>query len=593
MAPKPPRWDLSPWFDDFGPEFDAWLDRCADDLTALDARIAALPPLTPDAIEPWAAALLDLEAATVARQHARVYASARAAADVKDERARAASARLSRLGAEDDGIEARIIDRFGVADDAAFEALCRHPGLASAAWYLRRLRARAQRSMTPDMERLAAALGVDGLSAWSRLYGQVTGGLSFELNGEATPLAWLRSSLQDPDAATRAAALKGASAALESRAETFAAALNGIAGSRLTLDRLRGLDDPLDEALFEAATSPETLDAMLAVVEEKAWIGRRYLALKAKLMGRETLRWSDLRAPLGGAAAVPWGEARDLVLHAFGAHHPALAEFGRAMFDAARIEAEPRSGKRPGAFCTRSFHDGTSRVFMSYTGAAADIRTLAHELGHAYHNHEMRGMRAWSRHYPMTLAETASIVAETLVSDAQLRDPDADRQQRLRVLDARLGQVLVYLLDIPTRLAFERAFYAERARGEVSVERLCALMHETQLRIFGEGLDPQATHPWFWAEKLHFFIAGRRFYNFPYTFGYLFGQGVLARSREQGPEAFHPTYVELLRQTGSGTVEEVAHAALGVDLREKGFWRSALIGAEADLKAFEALVERA
>ncbi len=590
MAPTPPRWDLTQWFDDFGSTFDAWLDDCAERLDALDARFADIGPLTADRLDGWSAALTDLEATLLRLQHARVYAGARAATDTDDARASAAQARIERIAAAGEGTEARIIDALGAAPAADFEALCARPELADARHHLSRWRQRARRSMTPAQERLAAALSVDGISAWSRLYSRVTGGLRFELSGEPIPLAWLRGRLQDPDPATRAAALGNASAALASRGPTFAAALNGIAGARLTLDAARGLDDPLDEALFGAAIDRETLDAMMAVVAEKAGIARRFLRLKAKLLGRERLGWSDLRSPLGAAEPVPWPEARDLVVGAFERHHPDLAAFARMMFDAGRIEAEPRVGKRPGAFCTRSYLEGGSRVFMSFTGAAADIRTLAHELGHAFHNHVMRGMRVWTRQYPMTLAETASIVAETLVSDAQLADPDADRDQRLRVLDARLGQVVVYLLDIPVRLAFERAFYAERARGEVSVERLCALMRETQLEIFGDALDPAATHPWFWAEKLHFYIAGRRFYNFPYTFGYLFGQGVLARSRAVGPQAFHPTYVELLRATGSGTAEAVAADALGVDLHQRRFWRDALTGAEADLKAFEGLV---
>lgn len=589
MAPIPPRWNLAPWFADFGPAFDAWVDDCAADLAALDGRFADLPPLAHETLDDWTDSLDALEAVLVRHQHARVYASARSAVDVDDDDARRASARLSALAAEADGVEARIIGAFGAAGDSAFDALCARPELVDVAWHLRRWRQRAKRSMAPELERLAAALGVDGLSAWSRLYGRVTGGLGFTSKGAEVPLAWLRGRLQDADRAVRLEALSGATASLASRGATFAAALNGIAGSRLTLDRLRGLADPLDEALFEAATDRETLDAMMHVVGEKAWIAKRYLIVKAKLAGLDRLSWADLRAPLGAADPTPWTDARALVLDAFAAYHPELADFARTMFDGARIEAEPRAGKRPGAFCTRSFHQGTSRVFMSFTGASADVRTLAHELGHAYHNHAMDGMRAWAREYPMTLAETASIVAETLVSDAQLAAPDTDREARLRVLDARLGQVTTYLLDIPTRLAFERAFYAERAAGEVSVARLCALMHEAQRAVFGDALDPEGTHPWFWAEKLHFFIAGRRFYNFPYTFGYLFGQGVLARSRAEGVAAFHPTYVELLRRTGSGTVEQVAGDVLGVDLHQQSFWRDALRGAEADLKAFEAL----
>lgn len=591
MAQNPPRWDLTPWFDDFGPAFDAWLDDCAARIPALDARFAELPPPTAADAAHWCAALLELEALLVRLQHASAYAGARAAVDVDDERANAASARIARIDADAAGVEARVIDALGAADDSAFAALCDRPEMHGARHHLTTWRARARRAMRPDLERLAGALGVDGIEAWARLYRKVTGAMGFDLDGERVPLAWLRGVLQDADRGRRVEALAGASAALASQGPVFAAALNGIAGTRLTLDARRGVADPLDEALFEAAIDRETLDAMMAVVRDRADIARAFLKLKAKLIGRERLGWADLRAPVGAADAIPWPEAERLVVDAFARHHPALADFARRMFAARGVEAEPRAGKRPGAFCTRSFHEGSSRVFMSYTGAASDVRTLAHELGHAFHNFAMDGLRPWARLYPMTLAETASIVAETLVSDAQLADPDADRAQRLRVLDARLGQLVVYLLDIPVRLAFERAFYAERAAGEVSIDRLCALMHQTQLDVFGDAIDPRGTHPWFWAEKLHFFMSGRRFYNFPYTFGFLFGQGVLARARAEGPEKFHPTYIELLRRTGQGTVEAVAADVLGVDLRGRRFWEDALSGAQADLDAFAALVD--
>jgi len=593
MTGSPPRWDLTAWFADFGPEFDAWLDAIEKGLTALDATIAGLGPIAIGSTAGWVDALCDFEAIAARLQHAQAFTGARSAADVKDAAAQAAMARGSKLAATSTGVQARVISALGAADTDAFDALCAAPELVDATHYLSRWRAKAQRSASAAEERLAGELGVDGIEAWARLYRKVTGAMTFDLDGEQVPLAWLRGRLGDPDPEKRAAALAGATTALESQGVVFISALNAIAGTRLTLDARRGLKDPLDAALFQSAIERRTFDAMMDVVRDKAWIGRRFLALKARRMGRERIRWCDLRAPLGDGAPVPWSSAVDTVIDAFGKHHPDLSSFARSMLDEGRIEAEPRRGKRPGAFCTRSFVDGASRVYMSYTENSADVRTLAHELGHGYHNHTMRGLRPWARVYPMTLAETASIVAETLVSDAQLRRLDLDQTARLEVLDARLGQVAVYLLDIPTRLAFERAFYAERASGEVPVARACELMHQAQLDVFGDVLDPEGTHPWFWADKLHFYISGRRFYNYPYTFGYLFGQGVLARARQVGADAFHPTYVELLRQTARGTAEQVVQDVLGIDLGEKGFWEAALTGAEADLRAFEAAFEAA
>lgn len=618
MTAKPPRWDLAAWFEDFGPEFDGWLDRCAAALSALDERAAALGALTEASAAAWAALLAAFEAVGADVQHAGAYAGARAAADVGDAAANAATARVTAIGAASEGVEARVVAALGAASPAAFAKLRGEAAMAGAEHRLDRWRERARRAMAPAAERLAADLAVDGLQAWARLYRQITSAMTFEVEGETLPLAWLRGELERPGAKRRAAALAGASRALEAQAPALGAALNGIAGARLTLDRHRGVPDPLDEACFESAIDRETLDAMMAVVAEEAEVARRFLRLKARLMGRETVRWCDLRAPIaeaegagaskpgsprddaerglepepGGAegGGIGWPAARAAVVDAFERHHPALATFAASMFDAGHIEADPRRGKRPGAFCTRSLRAEDSRVYLSYTGHAADVRTLAHELGHAYHNHAMRGLRPWARQYPMTLAETASIVAETLISDAWLADPDASDAARLRVLDARLGQIVVYLLDIPTRFHFERALYAERARGEVSVARACALMGEAQQAVFGDVLDRAGLHPWFWAEKLHFYLPGRRFYNFPYTFGYLFGQGVLARARAAGVEVFQPTWIELLRRTGQGSVETIAADVLGVDLRGRGFWRDALAEARADLAAFEALV---
>ena len=226
---------------------------------------------------------------------------------------------------------------------------------------------------------------------------------------------------------------------------------------------------------------------------------------------------------------------------------------------------------------------------MTYQGALGDVATLAHELGHAFHSFVMRDMRPWARRYPMTLAETASTFAEQLVIDAVLSDPAASAEERAILLDGRMGDAAAYLLNIPMRFEFERSFYAEREKGEVPVSRLKELMCKAQRDVYGDALDPGRLDPWFWASKLHFYIAGLSFYNFPYTFGYLFSLGIVARAQQGGAD-FLSTYTRLLRLTGSHETEEVARLGLDVDLEAPDFWNESLDAIERDLGAFDEAV---
>jgi oligoendopeptidase F len=223
---------------------------------------------------------------------------------------------------------------------------------------------------------------------------------------------------------------------------------------------------------------------------------------------------------------------------------------------------------------------------MTFGGTPGDVSTLAHELGHAFHGWLLRDARSFARRYPMTLAETASTFAEQLLNDAALEAPDADRDTRLDVLDRRLRDGAAFLLNLPMRFAFERRLYEERAEGELSAARLCELMGEAQREWYGDALDPEALDPWFWASKLHFYIAGTSFYNFPYTFGFLLSLGLFARAKQEGP-AFLPRYEELLRLAGSDTAPGLARRCLGVDLEDGAFWHASIDALEADLARLE------
>jgi oligoendopeptidase F len=445
--------------------------------------------------------------------------------------------------------------------------------------------------MPTDLEELAADLEVTGLAAWSRLYGRLSGQLEFELvvPGEPArrvPVAQARSLQGDARAEVRRAALRGANAAWGAHGDVFAACLNAISGTRLALYRRRGIDDFLEPALFDAGVTRATLDAMLDAVRERRELPRRYLRAKAATLGVARLGFQDLEAPLPLAAGerLSFDEGRGRVLAAFAARYPALEALALRAFEGRWIDWSPRPGKRPGGFCSTSALLGQSRVFLNYGGTAGDVSTLAHELGHAFHGSLLRDARSFARRYPMTLAETASTFAEQLLNDAALEAPGADRETRLDVLDRRLRDGAAFLLNLPMRFEFERRVYEERADGELSAARLCELMSEAQREWYGDALDE--LDPWFWASKLHFYIAGTTFYNFPYTFGYLFSLGLFARAKQEGP-AFHPRYEEVLRLAGRDSAPGIARRCLGVDLERPDFWHASIDAVEADLARFE------
>jgi oligoendopeptidase F len=599
-APAPtaaPDWDLARWFPEFGGEtYRSFRARLAADGEALAKRAAELGAPDASTVAEWASLLAALENASSRSAHLAAYLGCLGAADSADERVQTETASAAVARAELEKVYVRVRAALRDAPEAAFEALLASPELEGVAYFLRRLRRRAAWSMEPALEELSAELGTTGFSAWGRLYDRVSGRLEFDLvvPGRKTrrlPVAMRQTLLQDSDPEVRRATLQGSNAAWEGVADTAAACLNAIAGTRLTLYRRRGIPHFLEPALFDAAISRRTLDALLEAVRSRQELARRFLRRKARLLGRERLGFQDLHAPLPLAAPrrIPFDEGRERVVAAFEAFHPELGDFARRAFRERWIDWSARARKRPGGFCASSQVVGESRVFLTYDGGLQDVSILAHELGHAWHAWVVRDLRPWATRYPMTLAETASTFAEQLAIEAGLRHEDASAEDRAPLLDARLRDAALFLLDIPMRFDFEKSLYEERASGELPVARLCELMVEAQRRHFGDTLFEDELDPWFWASKLHFYGTGLSFYNFPYTFGWLFSLGLFARSREEG-RAFLPRYRELLRRTGSDTAEGVAREALGVDLEGPEFWNASLDLVEAELGRFEEAV---
>lgn len=580
-------WSLDSYFSAFdGPDYRQFKSDLNAAFAALRARIEAEEGFEPAGFAGWQAIVLGYEELDRKLTHLSSYLECLTASDAANEAYQREQAAVALFQSELAKLQVQLVGTIGGARHDHFEAFVKRDALADAAFAHRRWREQARHIMSPDEEALAAELEVDGLKAWSRLYDTLSGTLEFTLDhpdgrSEVVPMALRRSMMAHRDRRTRAAAFAGGNRAWQGVERICAAALNGIAGGRLTLVQRRSYRHFLEPAVFAHRMGRASLDALQQALLSRAEVTRRLLRLKARQLGQDAIAWYDLEAPTPGIAdadggtKLEWAECSGRVLAAFERSYPALGNFFRSMLEQRWIDYTPRRGRRPGAFCTTSLLTRESRIFMSLGDSANDIVTLAHEAGHAWHAHVMREQRPLARDYPMTLAESASTFGEMLFIDAMLDEPGVADVVKRKVLDSQLRQAAGFLLDVPMRFEFERRFYEERADGEVAVSRLKALMVEAQRKLFGDALAPGEEDPWFWASKLHFYIADVPFYNFPYTVGFLLSRTLFARFKHEGA-AFLPTYEKFLARSGSATCETLAKEVLGADLEAPEFWESAI-----------------
>jgi pepF/M3 family oligoendopeptidase len=357
----------------------------------------------------------------------------------------------------------------------------------------------------------------------------------------------------------------------------------------LALYRHRGWNDILAEPLWANRLTAASLETMWSVVDRKSAKLLDYLSAKAALLGCGQLDWFDLHAPVGtDGRTFTYAEAADFTVDTLRRFNPGIADFARMAIDHRWVEAENRPGKRAGGFCTGFPLSRQSRIFMTFSGSLNSLMTLAHELGHAYHSWVIRDLPAGARRYTMSVAETASTFNETVVRNA-VYAAAATAAERLSILAARLDDAVTFLMDIRSRFDFENAFFARRRAGSLGVTDLNTLMEQAQKTAFKNGLGRY--HPLFWASKLHFYITSAPFYNFPYTVGFLFSNGVYAMAEAEGP-AFKNRYIALLRDTGRMTTEDLARTHLGVDLTRPDFWESVIDRILADVDEFTTLAQK-
>ena len=366
-----------------------------------------------------------------------------------------------------------------------------------------------------------------------------------------------------------------------------AAALNGIKGEANVVNARRHWASPLDAALFANNVSRPTFDAMQAAVDASLNDFRRWMRVKSTLHGHSgALPWRDLRAPLPTApASITWDQGLGIVRNAFASYGGSLGGLLDRAIDEEWIDAEPRDGKRGGAFCA-PFVGDRSLVFLNWTGSVDSAQTTAHELGHAYHNTQLIHRTPLQRRLPMALAETASIFCETLVVEEGLQRLQGG--ERLALLDVDLQGSAQVVVDIRSRLLFETEVFARRQRRTLGVSELNDMMLDAQQAAYGNGLDQTTAHRYMWAVKGHYY--GSHFYNWPYTYGLLFGLGLFARYQAD-PDRFRGGYDDLLSRVGMNTAEELG-ASFDLDVTDESFWMASVEVLRARIDEYERLARQ-
>jgi pepF/M3 family oligoendopeptidase len=427
--------------------------------------------------------------------------------------------------------------------------------------------------LTEKEEDMITTLGVDGYHAWGQLYDLLVGDIRVKVivDGEEKELSVGQANnlSSHENASTRKEAFEALETAWTDKEEFFAKTLNHIAGFRLAVYEKRGWESVLEEPLNINRMKQETLDAMWGAISKNKAPFVEYLNVKSTMLKEKGMHWYDLDAPVSASTEkMDYQQGAEFILKHFKEFGPKLEAFTRNAFEKGWIEAEDRPNKRPGGFCTGMPVSEESRIFMTYSGTMSNVSTLAHELGHAFHSYALRPVHWINRQYAMGVAETASTFAEMIVADAAVKEAKTD-DEKIALLEDKIQRSVAFFMNIHARFLFETRFYEERKKGIVSATKLNELMETAQKEAYGDALE--TTHPHFWASKLHFYITEVPFYNFPYTFGYLFSLSIYAKAINEGAN-FEEKYIALLQDTAVMSVEDLAMKHLGEDITKEAFW---------------------
>jgi oligoendopeptidase F len=589
-------WDLDVFFEggSSSRDFAVHIDQTKE---LIDEFIALTEGWQPSSAEQDQQTLLNLigkfEETTKKLRQAGAFVSCLEAQNMADSKANELRAAVTVLSAGFQNALTDFDEKLAGFSDEDWKQLLQADGLSELEFVLTERRERAAEKLSKQEESLINALGIDGYHSWGQMYDVIVGKIRipFSDKGQEQLLSvgQAANKFSSPERSVRKNVFKEWENAWDKEQDYLAKTLNHLAGFRLNVYKMRGWDDVLKEPLEINRMKKETLDAMWGVISKNKQPLVKFLNRKASLLGLEKLSWYDLDAPLGSTETkVPYQEGAEFILDHFSKFGEEMTSFSKMAFENKWIEAEDRPGKRPGGFHTYFPESSQSRIFMTYSGTPSNVSTLAHELGHGFHTYAMKDLHPLNRNYSMNVAETASTFAEMIVADAAVKNAAAE-EEKLALLEDKIQRSVALLMNIHARFLFETSFYNERKNGMVSGERLNELMLNAQKEAYADALDEY--HPSFWSSKLHFYITGVPFYNFPYTFGYLFSLGIYANALEEG-KGYEEKYISLLKDTASMTVEDLAMKHLNEDLTKPDFWEKAVKLCMDDVEEFLSLTEK-
>ncbi|MUK62873.1 M3 family oligoendopeptidase [Aliivibrio fischeri] len=589
-----PSWDLSIAFQSLQDP------KLKQTISQLEQQIADFPQLDSDAaVSQLQHAILMKEAITVNLATVASYANCIASVDSANNEAKALVNHMTKLGSALSQVFSPFLDSIVNSPLEQFEQIIsENEELNAHRFLLEEERKLVENRLSVKEEQLLSAMSVDGKNAWGKLYDNITGSMKVTLEladgtEEVMGLSQAASILYGSDTLRREPAWRAIQQGMKQNQESFSAILNALAGWRLTEYQKRSKEKSvhfLEPSLHGSRIEQATLDSMMSVAKKNREVGQKAGRLMAKMFGTEQLTpWDQLASmpPLVGEASnYSFDEAIDIIKDAFSGVSQEMADFVDVMVKNGWIDAAPQETKRLGAYCTKFADSRTPLVFMTWGNSMSDVLTLAHELGHAFHNWVMRDMPLCTTRYPMTLAETASIFAENVVRDALLAKAKT-KEDKIEMLWEELSSALALTINIPVRYEFEKAFYEQRSSKELGAEDLSELMRVTWEEWYGNSMSEADSL--FWASKLHFSIPEVSFYNYPYLFGYLFSIGVYAQREAKGAD-FYGDYINLLRDTGTMRAEEVVQKHLQMDLTQETFWQQSLDRVSKQIDEFERLI---
>lgn len=512
-----------------------------------------------------------------------VYIGLVQAADTENGEAMAQQNRLMKLWSEGSATQAAAQKIYARIPD--IDAMAKESDLIREySFMLKQAKKQAEHLLSDEVEEMIAAMDITGGSAWGNLFSYLTSTVKVDYLGKEITLSEVRNLAYSPDAKVRKEAYEAEIASYEKIQDSIAFALNNIKNQFAMICEKKGYASPLDITLEQSRMSRKTLDAMMTAIQEYLPVFHKYMRKKAEMLGYSNgLPWYELFAPMGKSdTQYSLEEAKEYLVNNFQKFSPDMADMMKEAFENQWIDFYPRKGKEGGAFCAGVPSIKQSRILTNYDGYFGSIRTLAHELGHAYHNVQVQTQPVLNQDYPMPVAETASTFNETHLVKAALKE--ATGEEKLNLLENSLMEHTQVIVDIYSRYLFETAVFEQCQNKFLMAEDCKKIMEEAQKKAYGDGLDSNYLHPYMWACKSHYYSSSLSFYNFPYAFGGLFALGLYSKFEEEGAD-FVPKYKAMLHATPVCTVEEAA-AMEGIDLTTPDFWRQSLSQIEELVEEF-------